>query len=144
MLQWTLFCNQLTLRMFLSDRVHCSLPRIKAWLLIMQIFTGTIKMHHALVTNRQVPVCYKRMSLQGKEWSTSVPTMPFSQARVASGDKYSMLWIAETWKISRKPFLQCFTCGCTFSSSRVIAEKTTSKMIYRLLQSLQSLKLFKL
>jgi len=48
------------------------------------------------------------------------------------------------WKISGKPFSQCFTCRHTFSGSRVIAEKTPSKTTSQLLWSLKGFKLFKL
>ena len=40
------------------------------------------------------------------------------------------------WKMTQKPFLQCFACQRTFSGSRVIAEKPPSKTINCLLQSL--------
>jgi len=50
--------------------------------------------------------------------------------------------VRSIWKISRKPFLQCFTCRHTFSGSRVIGEKPPSKTIDWLLRSLKRFKTF--
>jgi len=51
------------------------------------------------------------------------------------------LSVRPIWNMSRKPYLQCFTRWRIFSGSRVIAEKSPSKTINRLLRSLKGKRL---
>ena len=67
-------------------------------------------------------------------WKKQLQTKPISHISIA---QLLSVWGIEN--ISQKSFLQCFTCRRTLSRWRVIAEKTLSKTIYRLLRSLLGL-----